>query len=141
MLYKTSDGLTDTPAGTLLPAGRALTAILLGLAGGAWLISARPAAPDMRLGVLTGASMPAARGHMTMPGSMSMSLSGFMVTWLVMMTAMMVPSVVPVAGRFDRWARAAGQSGSTTVLFLTGYLLVWGAIGGVAYLVVQALQG
>jgi predicted metal-binding membrane protein len=27
------------------------------------------------------------------------------------------------------------------MLFLTGYLLVWSTIGGVAYLVVQALQG
>jgi predicted metal-binding membrane protein len=140
-MYRTSDGLTYTPYGAPRPAGGALTAILLGLAGGAWLISARSAMPDMRLGVLTGSSMPAASGHMAMPGSMSMSLGDFMVTWLVMMTAMMIPSVLPVVRRFDRWACATGQLGGAAVLFLTGYLLVWGAIGGIAYLVVQALQG
>ncbi len=135
-----SDGLTRAPAGTLLPARGAFTAILLGLAGGAWLLSARPAIPDMRLGVLTESSMPAARDQMAMSGAMSMSLSDFMVTWSVMMVAMMVPSVVPVVRRFDRWMRATGQSVGASVLFLTGYLLVWSAVGGVAYLLVQALQ-
>jgi predicted metal-binding membrane protein len=116
-------------------------AILLGVAGSAWLLSARLATPDMRLGVLTGAAMVSARGQMGMPGSMSMGLSMFIATWTVMMVARMVPSVVPAVTTFDTWARTTGQAGGATVLFLTGYLLVWSTIGAVAYLLVHALHG
>jgi len=42
---------------------------------------------------------------------------------------------------FDTWARTEGQPGGATVLLLAGYLLVWSAVGGVAYLAVQAFQG
>jgi predicted metal-binding membrane protein len=140
MERKTSDRLTGNRDGAPLPAGRALAAILLGVAGGAWLISARPAMPDMRLGVLTGASMPAAPSRMDMPGPMSMGLGVFIGSWTVMMVAMMVPSLVPAVRTFDARARTLGLSSSATILFVTGYLLVWSTIGGVAYLVVQALQ-
>jgi len=120
-------------------------AILLGVAGSAWLISARLATPDMRLGVLTGAALMSARGQMGMPGStsmsMSMGLSAFIATWTVMMVAMMVPSTIPAVKTFDTWTRATRQPGSTAVLFITGYVLVWSTSGGVAYLVVQAIQG
>jgi predicted metal-binding membrane protein len=140
MMYKTSDKLTGAPAGTLLPAGSALTVILVGAAGGAWLISARLATPNMRLGVLTGASMMPAPSRMGMPSPMSMGLGGFIAAWTVMMVAMMIPSYVPGARTFDARARTLGLSSSATVLFITGYLLVWSTIGGVAYLIVQALQ-
>ncbi len=56
MAHTTSDGPTGHRAGAALPAGSALVAVLLGVAGGAWLVSARLATPDMRLGVLTGTS-------------------------------------------------------------------------------------
>jgi hypothetical protein len=48
-----SDGLTGHRAGAPLPASGALVAILLGVAGGAWLISARLTTPDMCLEALT----------------------------------------------------------------------------------------
>jgi predicted metal-binding membrane protein len=140
MEHTTSDVLPGTRDGIPRPAGRVLVAILLGLAGGAWLISARPAMPDMRLGVLTGASMMSAPSRMAMPDSISMGLGVFIGTWTVMMVAMMIPSVVPAVRTFDARARRLGRSGSATVLFVTGYLLVWSAMGGVAYLIVQALQ-
>jgi predicted metal-binding membrane protein len=141
MEHRTRDRLTGHRGDAPLPAGNALVAILLGLAVGAWLISARLATPDMRLGILTGASMMSARSQMGMPGAMSLSLDVFIATWTVMMVAMMVPSFVPAVRTFDTWARTTGQPGGATVLFIAGYLLVWSAIGGIAYLVVQALQG
>jgi len=143
MEHQTSDGLTNNRDAAPLSAGSALVAILLGVAGGAWLISARLATPDMRLGVLTGAAMVSARSQMSMPGStsMSMGLSAFIATWTVMMVAMMVPSTIPAVKTFDTWTRATRQPGSTAVLFITGYVLVWSTSGGVAYLVVQAIQG
>jgi predicted metal-binding membrane protein len=141
MAHTTSDGLTGHHDGAPQLASGALVAILLGMASGAWLISARLAAPDMRLGVLTGASTMPSSGQMGMPGSAAMGLDGFISTWTVMMVAMMLPSFVPCVRSFDAWARTKGQSGGVTALFVTGYLLVWSTIGGVAYLVVQALQG
>lgn len=134
------DGLTGARDNAPRPASSALVATLLGVAGGAWLISARLATPDMRLGVLTGASMMSAHSQMGMPDSMSMSPGVFIATWTVMMVAMMVPSVVPAVRTFDTWVRTMGRSGGATVLFIAGYVLVWSAIGGVAYLVVHALQ-
>ena len=136
-----SDGLSSRRAGPALPAGTALVALLLGLAGSAWLLTARLATPDMRLGVLTRESVMSASSQMGMAGSMSMDLSAFLAAWTVMMVAMMVPSVLPAVRTFDTWARTTRQSGAAPVLFITGYLLVWSAIGGLAYLVVQALQG
>jgi predicted metal-binding membrane protein len=141
MEHKTSAGPTGHRAGAALPTGRALVAVLLGVAGGAWLVSARLATPDMRLGVLTGASTMAASSQMGMPDTMSMGLGVFIATWAVMMVAMMVPSFIPAVRRFDTWARTRGQSSGATALFLAGYLLVWSAVGGVAYLAVRTFQG
>jgi predicted metal-binding membrane protein len=76
-----------------------------------------------------------------MPGAMSMGLGGFIATWAVMMVAMMVPSFVPAVRRFATGARTQGQPGGATGLVLAGYLLLWSAVGGVAYLAVHALQG
>ncbi len=141
MAHTTSDEPTGHRAGAARPTDTALVASLLGVAGGAWLLSARLATPDMRLGVLTGASTMSASSQIGMPGAMSMGLGVFIATWAVMMVAMMVPSFVPAVRKFDTWARARGQSGGTTALFLAGYLLMWSAVGGVAYLAVQAFQG
>jgi len=141
MAHTTSDGPTEHRPGAALPAGSALVAVLLGVVCGAWLVSGRLATPDMRLGVLTAASTMSVPSQMGMPGAMSMGLGVFIGTWTVMMVAMMVPSFVPAVRMFDAWTRAEGQPGGATVLLLAGYLLVWSAVGGVAYLAVQTLQG
>jgi predicted metal-binding membrane protein len=136
-----SDGPTGHRDGALLPHDSALVAILLGVAGGAWLISARLVMPDMRQGILTGASTMSTSSHMGMPGTMSTSPGVFVATWAVMMVAMMLPSFVPAVRAFDNWARTTHQPGGAAVLYVAGYLVVWSAIGGIAYLIVQALQG
>ncbi|MFC5664942.1 DUF2182 domain-containing protein [Kitasatospora misakiensis] len=70
------------------------------------------------------------------PGTMGMALALFLVLWLAMMAAMMLPSVAPVA---VTWARAIGRQSSgaeravRTTEFLGGYLLVWTAFGLLAY--------
>lgn len=140
MEHETSNGLPVLREGAAVPAGGILVALLLGLAGSAWLLSARLATPDMRLGVLTGASMQSASSQMGMSRSMSTSVSVFVATWAVMMVAMMVPSVVSAVRAFEARARIRGQPGAAAGLFIAGYLVVWSAIGAVAYLVVQALQ-
>ncbi|WP_225994208.1 DUF2182 domain-containing protein [Actinomadura rudentiformis] len=70
------------------------------------------------------------------PGTMGMALPLFLLLWLVMMTAMMLPSVAPVA---LTWGRAIGRRSAgparvaRTVQFVGGYLLVWTAFGLLAY--------
>lgn len=140
MEHETSDGLTVRRDRVARPAGSTLVVVLLGVAGTAWLLSERLATPDMRLGVLTRAPMASAGSQMGMARSMSMGLDAFLAAWTVMMAAMMVPSVLPAVRTFNTWAHTTGQPGGAPVLFTMGYLAVWSTIGGIAYLVVRALQ-
>ncbi|MFG2875395.1 DUF2182 domain-containing protein [Streptomyces sp. NPDC048337] len=76
--------------------------------------------------------------HMGMePGTMGLALPLFLLLWLVMMAAMMLPSVAPVA---ITWVRAIGRrtpAGPVRALriaeFVSGYLFVWTAFGLLAY--------
>jgi len=77
------------------------------------------------------------------PGTMGFSLIAFLVLWVVMMAAMMFPSVAPmvivwmksVSARSTPWRRASGVT-----LFLSGYLIAWAGFGVLAY-VALALTG
>ena len=98
-----------------------LVSVLLGLAVVGWIVT------DQRM-----AGMDA--GPATDPGAL-----GFYVgVWVVMMGAMMFPSIAPMvlmhrnlqAGRRDRGQDTAA---GTTVVFVVGYLAVWGASGLLAY--------
>jgi predicted metal-binding membrane protein len=70
------------------------------------------------------------------PGTMGLALLPFLGLWVVMMAAMMLPSVAPVAVLWTRLigggsagpARAARMS-----MFLGGYLLAWAACGVAAF--------
>ncbi|AQS68502.1 DUF2182 domain-containing protein [Streptomyces pactum] len=70
------------------------------------------------------------------PGTMGLALPLFLALWVVMMAAMMLPSVAPVA---ITWARAIGRTSTggeraaRIGAFVTGYLLVWTGFGLVAY--------
>jgi predicted metal-binding membrane protein len=70
------------------------------------------------------------------PGTMGLTLLPFLGLWLVMMAAMMLPSVAPVAVLWSRVITGV-SAGSTrvmrTALFLAGYLLAWTAVGAVAF--------
>ncbi|MGW7308464.1 DUF2182 domain-containing protein [Streptomyces sp. NPDC054835] len=77
-----------------------------------------------------------ARGMGVGPGTMGMALPLFLLLWLAMMAAMMLPSVAPVA---VTWAKgiARQSSGAGRALriteFVSGYLVVWTAFGLLAY--------
>ncbi len=70
------------------------------------------------------------------PGTMGLSLLAFIALWVVMMAAMMFPSVAPmvivwirsVSTRETAWQRIVGVTE-----FLAGYLIVWAAFGVLAY--------
>jgi predicted metal-binding membrane protein len=70
------------------------------------------------------------------PGTMGMGVPLFLLLWLLMMIAMMLPSVAPVA---ITWARGISRRSTgmgrvaRTAEFIGGYLLVWTAFGLLAY--------
>ncbi len=63
--------------------------------------------------------------------AISMSFGAFIVAWLAMMAAMMLPAVAPVVGLYRR-AVSAGRAAPLPI-FLSGYLLVWLVPGVPAY--------
>jgi predicted metal-binding membrane protein len=70
------------------------------------------------------------------PGTMGLSLAPFLGLWLVMMAAMMLPSVAPVAVLWTRLIASAGSGRLVRMsLFLAGYLVVWTAVGAAAFAV------
>jgi predicted metal-binding membrane protein len=74
------------------------------------------------------------------PGSDPGALGFYLSTWVVMMAAMMFPSIVPVAlahRELHRRAAGGGQRLASTV-FVLGYLGVWAAAGLVGYVVLEA---
>jgi predicted metal-binding membrane protein len=92
--------------------GLTLTASLLALAAVAWALSAeRMSGMDMG------------------PGTELGGLGGFVVTWVLMMAAMMLPSLAPAA-------RASGRAAA----FVAGYLGVWSGAGVAAYAVVEGVR-
>ncbi len=70
------------------------------------------------------------------PGTMGLSLGAFLVVWVVMMAAMMFPSVAPTATVWIR-SMAARPTGAArlggVVQFLAGYLVTWSAFGVLVY--------
>ncbi|MDP9366737.1 MAG: DUF2182 domain-containing protein [Chloroflexota bacterium] len=64
----------------------------------------------------------------------------FLIAWAVMMAAMMFPAAAPMLLLFRRVSaqcRARGMAFVPTWIFAAGYLLVWAAVGGLTWLLVQ----
>lgn len=73
-------------------------------------------------------------------GGMAMVGAGlFLVTWVVMMVAMMFPTVVPMVLTHAGVVRTRGEGMVPTVAFVVGYLVVWMVAGLVPLGVVQLL--
>ena len=86
-----------------------------------------------------------AAGGMPMPGGWTMSMAwmrmpgqtwpgaagSFLAMWTVMMTAMMLPSLVPTLERYHAAVRDAGgaRPGRLTTLVGAGYFFMWSALG------------
>ena len=104
------------------PAAAAIVAALLACAAVAWLITIRQA------------------GSMGTGGVRMMSAGLFLITWLVMMVAMMFPSVAPMTLAFASVTRSRGEGYLPTVAFVLGYILVWAVSGLVPLAVLQALD-
>jgi predicted metal-binding membrane protein len=70
------------------------------------------------------------------PGTMGLALLPFLGLWVVMMAAMMLPSVAPVVVLWTRLITGASDGPGRLLrisAFLTGYLLAWAVAGTVAF--------
>ncbi len=92
----------------------ALVSLLLALAGVAWWSTA-----DRMAGMDAG------------PGTDLGALGWFLGVWVVMMAAMMLPSLAPTVALYARMTRRHVVDRS--LLFSAGYLMVWGGAGLIAY--------
>ncbi len=64
------------------------------------------------------------------------TLGWFLSVWVVMMAAMMFPSVSPTVALYSRMTRA--RSAASPLLFALGYLVTWASAGALAFLVAFA---
>ncbi|MFZ2112476.1 MAG: DUF2182 domain-containing protein [Solirubrobacteraceae bacterium] len=101
--------------------GAGVFASLLGLAALAWLLTR-----ERMVGMDAG------------PGTDPGGLGFYVVSWVVMMGAMMFPSIVPLAVAFEVVQRRSEDRGSVNRavslwMFIGGYLLTWTAFGLLAY--------
>ncbi len=112
-----------------------LAGLLLALAAAGWLLTGLLATSDMRSGILTGAR--------PMGGSMRPWPAGaglFLLTWMVMMAAMMLPSIVPFTVGVTRLMRLRGAGRGGTAIMTVAYLLLWAGTAVLAYPALQGLQ-
>jgi predicted metal-binding membrane protein len=77
------------------------------------------------------------------PGTMGMPLVPFIVMWVPMMAAMMLPAITPVA---SLWARSIAREPHQAerilrlMLFALGYLLIWTAAGVLAFALMRPIE-
>ena len=64
----------------------------------------------------------------------------FVIGWQVMLTAMMLPSSLPLVGLFATASAKAPRSGAAMAAFLSGYALVWTGFGALAAVLDMALH-
>ena len=109
---RNSDPLADAFAAVRARLG--LVALLLLLAGLAWWATAGQMA-----------------GMDAGPGTDLGALGWFIGVWVLMMAAMMFPSVAPTVALYSRMTRR--RSPIRPLLFTAAYLLVWSAVGLLSY--------
>jgi len=66
-----------------------------------------------------------------MVGTMRMTLASYVLMWTLMMAAMMLPSITPLATRYNRMIISYKLIGSLS--FAAGYLVVWALTGILAF--------
>jgi predicted metal-binding membrane protein len=122
-LAPAGDARVVSPAPMLLAWRLAIIGVLVVLAAIAWWMT------DLRMG-----------GMDAGPGTDPGALGFYVTTWVVMMAAMMFPSIAPMVLMYvglQRGRRERGLSApvGATATFVSGYLVIWAAAGLVGYLV------
>lgn len=105
------------------PVAASIVAVLLACAAAAWYLTLKQSSA------------------MDMGGGLAMMGAGvFLVTWVVMMVAMMFPSVAPMVLAHASVVRSRGEGVLPSVAFVAGYLVVWTSAGLVPLAVIQLLN-
>lgn len=129
------------PARGLRAAWWLVLALLLAVSAASWVSLVRQSdggsmVPSLLPGGST-ASMDGMEGMRGMEGTagmgMSVGVAMFLAMWVTMMVAMMFPAVAPKAVGYWRISTRRAQGLPAPALFLLGYLVVWSAVGLVAY--------
>jgi predicted metal-binding membrane protein len=115
-------GSGPAPAFAAARARLGLVALLFGLAGAGWWWTV-----DQMRGMDNG------------PWTGLGTLGWFLGVWVVMMAAMMFPSVAPTVALYARMTRE--RSPLSPLLFAAGYLVTWGAAGVLAFAIAAAGSG
>jgi predicted metal-binding membrane protein len=130
----TPTGARPWPVRGLRVSSALLLVALLALSAAAWLVVARHSHGAMVPSLAR--PLPLESGHADM-GPMSMTahvgLLLFLGMWVTMMVAMMFPAASPVVIAYWRISRRRSQGPLPPALFVLGYLVVWSAVGLVAY--------
>jgi predicted metal-binding membrane protein len=105
---------TNVATGRLRRLSIGETSVLLVFAAAAWL-----------------ATIAIATGMGVVPGTMGLSLLGFLGAWTLMMSAMMLPSIAPLTSLYARTMR--DHRVRRISLLTVGYLAVWAAVGVIAF--------
>jgi predicted metal-binding membrane protein len=104
------------------PVATVIIVALLACATAAWLLTIQQAA------------------SMSGMGGVAMLGAGlFLVTWVVMMVAMMFPTIAPMVLTHASVVRSRGEGARPTVAFVFGYLVIWAAAGLVPLAAIQLL--
>jgi predicted metal-binding membrane protein len=116
------------PSKPILVQQNIILALLLALTATAWWVLSREAS-----------------GTIMTAGSITMGLRGplFMAIWVVMMVAMMFPTIAPMILMFHRVQAGKGRRGEafvSTWVFVGGYLLLWTMAGIAAYAAALAVE-
>jgi predicted metal-binding membrane protein len=67
-----------------------------------------------------------------------LTAAAFAGSWALMMAAMMLPSMTPVVGLYDRMRLGHHLGSEATAAFVAGYLATWVAAGLIAFVLVKA---
>jgi predicted metal-binding membrane protein len=118
-LHRAPGGAGLTPAYAAARARLGLVALLFGIAGAGWWWT---------VGQMRGMD----NGPWTGLGA----LSWFLAVWVVMMAAMMLPSVAPTIALYSAITRE--RSRLSPLLFAAGYLITWGGAGVLAFALAAA---
>jgi predicted metal-binding membrane protein len=139
-------GVPPWPTNALRLSIAVILVSLVALAALAWVTSARQArggdmapgigrlfggGPEMESMESTGMDMGSSSTGMALPLFLSM--------WVTMMVAMMFPAVAPMVIGHWRLTYRRGGSPLAVVLFASGYLFTWAALGVVAFALYRAL--
>lgn len=104
------------------PVATAIIVALLACATAAWLLTLQQASSMVGLG-----------------GIAMLGAGLFLVTWVLMMVAMMFPTIAPMVLTHARIVRSRGEGWLPTGAFVFGYLVIWTAAGLVPLAAIQLL--